>query len=152
MSKTTVICAIISVICISFSTGQVFAHHSFFAEFSSQTGAIEGEVIEIFYQNPHAHYYIKTINEDGNEEIWDAHGQNIRRMLRFGWKKNTLKLGDKVKIMGNLGINDTKKIAIMRAEKEDGSKLSLIEGGQDSDGYVNAFSESQVVEDKNDEQ
>ena len=105
---------IVQILTISFLatglwSGNVNAHHSFFAEFSSQMGEVEGEVVEIFYQNPHAHYYIKTINADGEEEIWDAHGQNIRRMLRFGWKRNTLKLGDKVKIMGNLGLNETKK-------------------------------------------
>jgi len=138
-------------ICIlSLAGPNTFAHHSFFAEFSSEMGEVEGVVDQVFYKNPHAHYYIKIINKDGNEEIWDAHGQNIRRMMRFGWMKNTLKLGDKVKIMGNLGLNGTKKIAIMRAEKADGTKLSMIEGGGSNDGYVSAFSESQVVEDSSD--
>ena len=134
MRKSSLI-TIIGICVLSLVGTSTFAHHSFFAEFSSEMGEVEGVVDQVFYKNPHAHYYIKIINEDGNEEIWDAHGQNIRRMIRFGWKKNTFKVGDKVKVMGNLGLNDTKKIAIMHAEKSDGTKLSMIEGGDSNDGY-----------------
>jgi hypothetical protein len=122
------------------------SHHSFFAEFSSEFGSIEGEVVEVYYKNPHAHFYVKVITDDGQEEIWDGHGQNVRRMLRFDWKKNSVKVGDKVKIDGNLGLNSTKKIAITTLTKDDGTLLSLTSGS--TGGFVSTFSEAQVKEEE----
>jgi hypothetical protein len=127
------------------SGGQALAHHSFFAEFSSEFGVVEGEVVEVWYKNPHSHFFLKVVNEDGEEELWDGHGQNLRVMMRSGWKKDTVKVGDRLIIQGNLGLDGTKKIAIVQAHKEDGTLLEPFPGNKA--GFVSAFSESQVKDD-----
>lgn len=128
---------------------QVLAHHSFFAEFSSEFGVVEGEVVEVSYKNPHSHFLLKVTNDNGEEELWDGHGQNLRVMMRSGWKKDTVKVGDKLVIQGNLGLDGTKKIAIVQAHKEDGTLLEPFPGNKA--GFVSAFSESQVKDQGEDE-
>ncbi len=122
------------------SNGAV-AHHSFSADFSTETGTIEGEVVQVFYRNPHVHYYLNVTNADGEEETWAGFGQNLRVMMRAGWLKNTVKVGDTLKIEGNLGRNGTKKIAIVKAIQTDGTILMPFRGGI---SYVSGFEDSQV--------
>jgi hypothetical protein len=118
------------------------SHHSFSADFIPKVGAIEGEVVRIFFRNPHTHFYIKVINENGEEEEWDAHGQNLRVMMRVGWNRNTVKIGDKVKIEGNLGRDNSHNIAIMRLTMEDGKQLMPFPGNLS--GFVSSFEDSQI--------
>ncbi len=129
----------------SFWSNDVAAHHSFSVDFSSETGTIEGEVVQVFYRNPHVNFYIKTTNADGEEEIWAGFGQSLRVMMRAGWRKNTVKLGDTLKIEGNLGRNSTKKIAIVKATKSDGTELMLFRGGV---SYIGGTKDSQIKDDK----
>lgn len=142
MRKPVLIAAFITGILTLSIVSPVPAHHSFFAEFSSEFGVIEGEVVEVYYKNPHSHFYIKVVKEDGSEEIWDGHAQNLRVMMRAGWKRNSVKVGDRLKIEGNLGLNNTKKIAIVKATKQDGTVLSPFPGSKS--GFVSTFAESQV--------
>lgn len=130
------------VLIVFFHAGGAQAHHSFFAEFSSEWGEIEGEVVEVFYKNPHAHFYVKVINEAGEEEIWDAHAQNLRIMTRVGWKLNTVKVGERLKVQGNLGREGLKKIAVIEATLADGTSIRPFPGN--TAGFVNTFDESQV--------
>lgn len=121
-----------------------YAHHSFSAEFSPEMGMVEGVVEKVFFRNPHTHFYLKVINDAGEEEEWDAHGQNVRVMMRAGWGMDKVKVGDKVKVEGNLGKDSTKKIAIMKLTKEDGEELMPFPGNRS--GFVGALEDSQIKE------
>jgi hypothetical protein len=101
--------------------GAVHAHHSFAAEFDYERFAdIEGEVIEVLYVNPHARYFIAVTDGDGNEVIWDAQTRSPSALTRIGWSRDTIKLGDRVTLHGNLGIGDTRKIWIQEVRFESG--------------------------------
>ena len=93
--------------------GAVQAHHSFAAEFDyDRFGDIEGEVIEVLFVNPHARYFIAVNDGNGNEVIWDAQTRSPSALTRIGWSRDTIKLGDRVTLHGNLGIGETRKIWI----------------------------------------
>jgi hypothetical protein len=78
-----------------------FAHHSF-AEFDTDTSiTLEGVVDEVWFNNPHVRYYLSVKNDDGSEDVWDIHGAAPNRLLREGWNKDSIKVGDKVKMIGN---------------------------------------------------
>ncbi len=104
--------------------GSAWAHHAFAADYSAElTGTVEGEVTEVFFQNPHAHYYVEVTNEDGTTEMWDAQTMNLGILTRAGWTKETLQPGDRIEINGNLGRDDTRRINILSVEKADGTIL-----------------------------
>jgi hypothetical protein len=89
------------------------AHHSFAAEFSYDlTGTIEGEVIESLFVNPHARFFVAVKDGDGNEVVWDAQTRSTSALTRVGWTKDTIRVGDRVTLEGNLGRDNTRKLWI----------------------------------------
>ena len=81
----------------------------------------------MFFQNPHVHYFITVSNIDGSSETWDAQAYNLNIMSRRGWNANTLKVGDTVTVVGNLGRDERRLIAIQQVEKSDGTTLAIFD-------------------------
>lgn len=97
------------------------AHHSFAAEFSyDETGTIEGTVVEVLFVNPHARFFIALEGENGEEILWDAQTRSPNALLNLGWSKDTLRVGERVAIEGNLGRDGAHKIWIREVRKESG--------------------------------
>jgi len=97
------------------------AHHSFAAEFDYDlTGTIEGEVIEVLFVNPHARYFVAVTDENGEEVIWDTQTRSTSALTRVGWSRDTIKVGERVTLEGNLGRDNTRKLWIREVRKENG--------------------------------
>jgi hypothetical protein len=77
------------------------AHHSFEAEYdSSKTATLTGIVTKVDWVNPHAYIFINTKDESGAvKEIRFELGPPYA-LLRGGWKRDTVKIGDKITIEG----------------------------------------------------
>lgn len=115
---------------ICFLVQDGYAHHSFAAEFDYDLiGTVEGEVIEVLYGNPHARYFIELTNNEGKREIWDIQTMSVSALTRFGWKKDTIKVGDRVIMKGNLGRGNTRKLWIREVIKADGTVITPAPGG-----------------------
>ena len=113
------------ILALLFSGSAVNAHHSYAAEFdrdSPQT--IEGEVVEVWFRSPHVRYYVKVTDEDGNEVIWDTRGLTPVKLVRQGWMKDTIKVGDKVKIHGHVGHTNKTIMSILDVTLQDGRVLT----------------------------
>ena len=81
-------------------------------------GTIEGVVVEVFWANPHVHYYLEVVNDDGAAELWDIETGNLIGLTRAGWTKETIELGDHIKVSGNLGRGGTKRLNLDRDSLE----------------------------------
>ena len=100
----------------------VAAHHSFAAEFSYELfGTREGKVVEVHYVNPHAHVFFAVKNEDGEEQILNAPTFPPQTLLRRGWNRDSIKVGDRIIIEGNLGLGNSNKLWIVTITLEDGT-------------------------------
>ena len=109
---------------ITFAAGAV-AHHSFAAEFSYELfGTREGKVIEVHYVNPHTRVFFAVNNDSGDEEIWDAQTHAISTLLRAGWNRDTVKVGERVILQGNLGLENSRKLWIRTMTLENGTVIS----------------------------
>ena len=110
-----------------------FAHHAFSADYEAgNEGEIEGTVIEVIYRNPHARYYLEVSIADGTRETWDLQTMNLIALGRSGWKKDTLKVGDKVKVRGTLGRDNAKKMYMEVVTFADGRRISPTSGAVES--------------------
>ena len=90
------------------------AHHSFAAEFSYELfGSREGKVVEVHFVNPHAHIFFAVKNDNGEEEIWNAQSSTPQNLLRRGWNQDTIKVGDRITIEGNLGLENSHKLWVI---------------------------------------
>ena len=99
-------------------------HHSFAVEFTAEeTAIIEGVVAEVWFKNPHVRYYVDVTNDDGETERWDTRGSSPSLLVRRGWIKETISVGDTVVIKGHLGRDDKNLLSIIGIELADGTKL-----------------------------
>jgi len=101
------------------------AHHAFAADYEAgDEGVIEGRITEVIYRNPHARYYIEVATSDGDTETWDLQTMNLMMLGRVGWTRDTLKVGDHIRVEGILGRNNTKRMSINVVTHEDGRVIS----------------------------
>lgn len=122
------------------------AHHAFAADYEpGNKGEVEGVITEVIYKNPHARYYLEVTNEDGRKELWDLQTMNLMMLGRVGWTKDTLKVGDRVKVEGILGRNNTKRMSINVVTVEDGRVISPQRGIKESTADLNARGGKEVA-------
>lgn len=77
------------------------AHHSFAAEFDSDSPiSVRGIVVKIEWTNPHTYFYIESENETGDLEVWGMELGSPNGLIRRGWTRNTLKVGDEIIVKG----------------------------------------------------
>ena len=102
----------------------VIAHHSFAAEFlPDETGTISGIVTQVWFKNPHARYYVEVTGDDGEVVTWDTRANSPSLLVRKGWTKESIKVGDQVTVHGYLGRDDRKLMSIITVTFADGRVL-----------------------------
>lgn len=82
----------------------VVAHHSFAAEFDADKPfKLTGVVTKIEWQNPHTFFYLDITDERTKKVTnWAFEMGSPNGLMRNGWTRNTLKVGDVVTVEGSL--------------------------------------------------
>jgi hypothetical protein len=86
------------------SMSGVMAHHSFSAEFdASKTFKYTGPVTKVEWMNPHTFFYIDVKDEKtGKVTNWAMEMGSPNGLMRNGWTRNTMKIGDVVTVEGSM--------------------------------------------------
>lgn len=79
----------------------VAGHHSFAAFDRTRQITLTGVVKEFQWNNPHAWIQIIVTDEKGRQTEWGLECGSPNMMARTGWKRTTLKPGDKVTAVAN---------------------------------------------------
>src|SRR5690349_14045539 len=75
------------------------AHHSFEAEYdANKLTSIVGVVTKLDWINPHAYVYIDTKDTGGTVKNFRVEMGPPYALVRGGWKRDTIKIGDKVTV------------------------------------------------------
>lgn len=96
------------------------AHHSFAMFDSGKEQAIEGEVKEFQWTNPHIWIQVNVKGADGNVVEYSIEGSSPNGLRRLGWSRNSVKAGDKVAL----------KIRPLKDGSPGGSLVSILVNGQ----------------------
>jgi hypothetical protein len=105
------------------------AHHSFAAEFDANTTAeLDGKIVEVWWNNPHIRYRLEVQGEGGATEEWELQASSVTSMQQLGWTATTLKVGDELKVSGQLGRNGAKKLYVRNIVRPDGTRLATGRG------------------------
>ena len=105
-------------------SGAATAHHSFAAEFlADEVETIEGTVVQVWFKNPHVRYYVEVTDDAGEVTKWDTRGSSPSLLVRRGWNKNTIKIGDTVQVTGHMGRDGRKLLSIINVVLADGTML-----------------------------
>ena len=102
-----------------------YAHHAFASEFDAEVqGEVSGTITKVWFRNPHVRYRLAVTNADGVIEDWDVQATSLTSIRRAGWTKDTIPVGEAVRIWGDMGRNGSKKIFLRGVEMSDGTALS----------------------------
>ena len=77
------------------------AHHSFDAEYDSKKPiTVTGFVTKLDWVNPHAYVYLDVKDDSGAVKNYKIEMGPPYALARGGWKRETVKIGDKITITG----------------------------------------------------
>jgi hypothetical protein len=80
----------------------VAAHHSFAAEFDAASPIeLTGTVTKVEWANPHTFFYIDVTNAKGDIENWALEMGSPNGLMRRGWTRDSMKIGDVVTVTGS---------------------------------------------------
>jgi hypothetical protein len=93
---------------IAWASVPALAHHSFSAEFDlKQPLTMTGTVTKLEWTNPHVWFYIDVKDESGKVTNWGMEMGSPNGLLRTGWTRTSMKLGDVVTVDGFKARNGT---------------------------------------------
>lgn len=80
------------------------SHHAFIAQYDdSRPVALSGVVVKVEWLNPHAYFYIDVTEEATGEIVnWACELTSPVGLMRRGWTRNSLRIGDAVTVQGPL--------------------------------------------------
>ena len=88
-------------VCFVLAAPGVLAHHSFAAEFDAMKPlTLKGIVTKIEWANPHTYFYMDVTSPDGKVVNWGMEMGSPNGLMRAGWTRNTLHVGDEVTVEG----------------------------------------------------
>ena len=80
----------------------VYGHHAFAAYYlEDQTISIEGNVVALDYQNPHAWLHVSALDSSGRVQKISGEWANPGRLSQQGITRETLRPGDRVIVTGS---------------------------------------------------
>jgi hypothetical protein len=103
----------------------VLAHHSYAMFDMSTTNYVQGSVAKVEWINPHVivWLYVRSPDKPGEFELYAFENGPINILTHLGWKKDSLKAGDKVSVQ-YFPLRDGRKGGhYVKAVRADGSEL-----------------------------
>lgn len=76
-----------------------WVHHSGAMFDQTRSEKVTGTVTEFNWTNPHASFKIEAPNREGKMEVWAVEMNSPNNLVRAGWKRTTIKPGDKVTVV-----------------------------------------------------
>jgi hypothetical protein len=76
-----------------------WVHHSGAMFDSGREQTIKGTITEFNWTNPHSSFKVEVPNAEGKLEVWAIEMNSPQNLVRTGWKRTSIKPGDKVTVV-----------------------------------------------------
>jgi len=108
------------------------AHHSFAAEYdSNKPVTLKGTVTKVEWTNPHARFYIDVKDESGQVVNWNLELASPNVLVRNGWTRKSLSVGDEVTVQGSAAKDGSKMANARAVTLADGKRVFAGSSGGD---------------------
>ena len=86
------------------SSAPSLGHHAFTAQYDSDKPiTLSGVVAKVEWMNPHTYFFINvTVDETGAVAYWACEMGSPVSLMRRGWTRNSMQIGDVVTVDGSL--------------------------------------------------
>jgi Family of unknown function (DUF6152) len=102
----------------------VLAHHSFSAVFdATKKVSLTGTVTKFEWANPHIWFYFDVKEANGSLAAWQCEGGAPNSLVRRGWNKNSMKVGDVIAVEGSRAKDGSNTCAASSVKTSDGKQL-----------------------------
>ena len=102
----------------------LLAHHSFGAEYDEKKPVtLKGMVTKVEWANPHARFYVDVKDDKGNVTNWNLELASPNVLMRNGWKRNSLQVGDAVEVSGSQAKDGSNMANARTVTLSDGRKV-----------------------------
>jgi hypothetical protein len=110
---------------LALGTSGAWAHHSFAVFFSADKDAtsVTGTVKSYRFTNPHGLIEIIAKTKDGAEEDWKVETNSPSILIRRGWGKDSLKVGEIITVQGWRARDGTSYMRMRNVLRADGSPV-----------------------------
>jgi len=106
------------------SAVQAYAHHSFEAEYDANRPlTLKGVVTKMEWMNPHSRFYVDVKDEAGKITNWNIELASPNVLLRQGWKRDSLKVGDIVIVEASQARDGSNFANAQRVTLSDGRRV-----------------------------
>jgi hypothetical protein len=114
-------------------SGTALAHHSFTAQYDrNKQAALTGPVTKIEWINPHARFFMDVKDSSGKIVNWEVELAPPAMLIRRGWTRNDLKIGENVTVNGSLAKDGSNLVNATTVTLTDGKKVFAGSSGGDS--------------------
>lgn len=119
------ICLITALATLAILANPVSAHHAFAAVFDGDKAIeITGKVSKLEWMNPHTWFYVDVEGDNGTTVTWALEMGSPNGLLRRGWSRKTLQVGQEVRVNGYRAKDGTDKASVKTVVFTDGRALS----------------------------
>ncbi|HUA17754.1 MAG TPA: DUF6152 family protein [Bryobacteraceae bacterium] len=119
------LCVLVAGLGLLAASAPLMAHHSFAAEYdASKPITISGVVTKVEWMNPHARFYLDVKDATtGAITKWEFELGSPNVLMRMGWSRHSLKVGDVVTVEGALAKDGSKLANARKVTLADGRKV-----------------------------
>jgi hypothetical protein len=114
----------LTVALLTISATTTLAHHSFGSEYDADKPVeLKGVVTRVEWTNPHARFYVDVKDEGGQVTNWNLELASPNVLVRQGWKRTSLQVGDQVTVNGSMAKDGSKMANARTVVLADGRKV-----------------------------
>jgi hypothetical protein len=124
---------VLAVIVAVSSSRTVVAHHSFAAQYdANKPVTLKGTVSKVEWTNPHARFYVDVRDENGTVTNWNLELASPNVLVRNGWSRKSLNVGDEIVVEGSLAKDGSKMANARVVRLADGRRVFAGSSGGDA--------------------
>ena len=129
--RLSLLCAVLAAVA---APSAMLAHHSFSAEFdAAKKITLNGVVTKVDWLNPHIFIYLDVKDDTGAVTHWQCEGGPPNTLMRQGWTRKSVQVGDEITINGSLAKDGSKLVNSRTIKLADGRTVGAASSGGQTD-------------------